>query len=205
MNTRIYLRASTKEQDASRAMQLLTEFCKAHKLKIADKYIENFSGTKLNRPQLNKLLDESEQGEILLVESVDRLSRLPMSDWEKLKSIISDKGLKLVVVDLPTTHTLLNSDDITASILSIINNMLLDLMATMARLDNNKRIERIKQGQQRAIAAGKKIGGSTKSKEIRSKVKSYLDRDLTVEEIAKVANCGVATVYRVKKELKALN
>lgn len=204
MNTRIYLRASTKEQDASRAMQLLTEFCKAHKLEIADKYIENFSGTKLNRPQLNKLLDESEQGEILLVESVDRLSRLPMSDWEKLKSIIRDKGLKLVVVDLPTTHTLLNSDDITASILSIINNMLLDLMATMARLDNDKRIERIKQGQQRAIDAGKKIGGSTKNQEIRAKVISYLDKSLTVEEIAKIADCGVATVYRVKKELKLL-
>ena len=202
MNTRIYLRASTKEQDASRAMQLLTEFCKAHKLEIADKYIENFSGTKLNRPQLNKLLDESEQGEILLVESVDRLSRLPMSDWEKLKSIISNKGLKLVVVDLPTTHTLLSSDDITASILSIINNMLLDLMATMARIDNDKRIERIKQGQQRAINAGKKIGGSTKNQGIRSKVISYLDKNLTVEEIARVAGCGVATVYRVKKELK---
>ena len=199
MKTRIYLRASTKEQDASRAMQLLTEFCKAHKLEIADKYIENFSGTKLNRPQLNKLIDESDQGEILLVESVDRLSRLLMSDWEKLKSIISNKGLKLVVVDLPTTHTLLSSDDITASILSIINNMLLDLMATMARIDNDKRIERIKQGQQRAINAGKKIGGSTKNQEIRSKVISYLDKNLTVEEIARVADCGVATVYRVKK------
>lgn len=204
MNTRIYLRASTKEQDASRAMQLLTEFCKAHKLEVADKYIENFSGTKLNRPQLNKLLDESEQGEILLVESVDRLSRLPMNDWEKLKSIISDKGLKLVVVDLPTTHTLLSSDDITASILSIINNMLLDLMATMARLDNDKRIERIKQGQQRAIDAGKKIGGSSKNKEIRSKVISYLDKNITAEEVAKVSECGVATVYRIKKELKLL-
>lgn len=204
MNTRIYLRASTKEQDASRAMQLLTEFCKAHKLEVADKYIENFSGTKLNRPQLNKLLDESEQGEILLVESVDRLSRLPMNDWEKLKSIISDKGLKLVVVDLPTTHTLLSSDDITASILSIINNMLLDLMATMARLDNDKRIERIKQGQQRAIDVGKKIGGSSKNQEIRSKVISYLDKNLTAEEVAKVSECGVATVYRIKKELKLL-
>jgi len=71
MNTRIYLRASTKEQNASRAMQLLTGFCKANKLEIIDKYIENFSGTKLNRPILNKLLDESQQGEILLVESVD--------------------------------------------------------------------------------------------------------------------------------------
>ena len=204
MKTRIYLRASTREQDANRATQLLTEFCKVHKLEIADKYIENFSGTKLNRPLLNKLLDESQKGEILLVESVDRLSRLPMSDWEKLKSIISNKGLKLIVVDLPTTHTLLSSDDITASILSIINNMLLDLMATMARLDNDKRIERIKQGQQRAINAGKKIGGSSKNQEIRAKVVSYLDKNLTAEEVAKISGCGVATVYRIKKELRSL-
>jgi DNA invertase Pin-like site-specific DNA recombinase len=201
MNTRIYLRASTKEQDANRATLLLIEFCKSHQLNIVTKYVENISGTKLNRPQLNKLLDESQHGEILLVESVDRLSRLPMSDWEKLKSIISDKGLRLVVVDLPTTHTLLGSDDITASILSIINNMLLDLMATMARLDNDKRIERIKQGQQRAIDAGKKIGGSTKNQEIRTKVISYLDKGLTVAEVAKMADCGVATVYRVKNEI----
>ncbi len=204
MNTRIYLRASTQKQDSSRAKQLLTEFGESHQLNIVTNYVENISGTKLNHPQLNKLLDESQHGEILLVESVDRLSRLPMSDWEKLKSIISDKGLKLVVVDLPTTHTLLGSDDITTSILSIINNMLLDLMATMARLDNDKRIERIKQGQQRAIDTGKKIGGSTKNQEIRSKVISYLDKGLTVEEVAKMADCGVATVYRIKKEMKSL-
>jgi DNA invertase Pin-like site-specific DNA recombinase len=204
MNTRIYLRASTKEQDADRATQLLTEFCETNNLNIVAKYVENISGTKLDRPELNKLLDDSQQGEILLVESVDRLSRLPMTDWGKLKSIISNKGLKLVVVDLPTTHTLLSSDDITASILSIINNMLLDLMATMARLDNDKRIERIKQGQQRAIDSGKKIGGSNKNREIRSKVILYLDKSLTVEEVAKMADCGVATVYRVKKELKLL-
>lgn len=204
MNTRIYLRASTKEQDASRAAQLLTQFCETNNLNIITKYVENISGTKLNRPQLNKLLDDSQQGDILLVESVDRLSRLPMSDWEKLKSIISDKGLKLVVVDLPTTHALMSSDDITASILSIINNMLLDLMATMARLDNDKRIERIKQGQKRAIESGKKIGGSTKNQKMRSKVISYLEKNLTVEEVAKMADCGVATVYRVKNELKLL-
>lgn len=106
MNTRIYLRASTKEQDATRAAQLLNQFCETNNLNIITKYVEKFSGTKLNRPQLNKLLDDYQQGEVLLVESVDRLSRLPMSDWEKLKSIISDKGLRLVVVDLPTTHTL---------------------------------------------------------------------------------------------------
>jgi DNA invertase Pin-like site-specific DNA recombinase len=202
MNTRIYLRASTKEQDADRATQLLTQFCDTNNLNIITKYVENISGTKLNRPELNKLLDDSQHGEILLVESVDRLSRLPMSDWEKLKSIISDKGLRLVVVDLPTTHTLLGSDDITASILSIINNMLLDLMATMARLDNDKRIERIRQGQERARSVGKKIGGSAKNMELRKQIAKYLDKPLKAEDIAKIIGCGIATIYRIKKELR---
>ncbi len=41
-----------------------------------NEYVENESGTKLDRPVLNKLLDESKNGDTLLVESVDRLSRL---------------------------------------------------------------------------------------------------------------------------------
>lgn len=90
MNTRIYLGAFTKEQYADRATQLLIHFCEANKINMVQKYVEKILGTKLNRPQLNKLLDRSEYGEILLVESVDRLSILPMSDWEKFKSILFD-------------------------------------------------------------------------------------------------------------------
>lgn len=202
MIARLYLRASTKEQNAERALELLTNFCTEREIEIAEKYIENFSGTKLNRPQLNQLLDDASQGDVLIVESVDRLSRLPLNDWEKLKQIINSKGLRLVVVDLPTTHTLLSADDLTSSILSIINNMLLDLMATMARLDNDKRIERIRQGQERARSTGKTIGGSSKNLELRKQIVSYLGKSLKAEDIAKIVGCGVATVYRTKKELR---
>ena len=202
MKARLYLRASTKDQDAQRALSLLTEFCETNSIEISSTYIENFSGTKLSRPQLNKLLEESIDGEILLVESVDRLSRLPQSDWERLKLMINAKGLRLIVTDLPTTHTLLSTDDLTGSILRIINNMLLDLMATMARLDNNKRIERIHQGLQRAKAAGKKLGGSSKNEQYREQVKQYLDKQLKAEDIAKIVGCGTATVYRIIKEIK---
>jgi transposase len=31
-----------------------------------------------------------------------------------------------------------------------------------------------------------------------------LDKSLTVEEVAKIADCGVATVYRIKKELNPI-
>lgn len=204
MNTRIYLRASTKEQDAKRAEHHLLSFCGTHNLNVVARYVENYTGTQLERPMLGKLLSESSKGEVLLVESVDRLSRLSFDKWQELKSIINEKGLRLVVADLPTTHALLSGDELTNNILSIINNMLLDIMATMAQLDNDKRKERIKQGQERAKAAGKVIGGRSKDPEIREKLVSYFEKALSVEDMAKLAGCSVATVYRVKKELKQI-
>lgn len=201
MQARIYLRASTKEQDATRAEHELTVFCADKNINVVATYIENYTGTKLERPQLGQLLADSKEDEILLVESVDRLSRLPFDEWQGLKAIINDRGLRLVVVDLPTTHALLSSDDLTGNILKIINNMLLDLMATMARLDNDKRRERIKQGQARAKSAGKVIGGRSKNEGFRERVAKYSDKSLKAEEVAKLADCSVATVYRIRKEL----
>lgn len=199
MKARIYLRASTQDQDAERAKGLLQDFCDSNNIDGIATYVENISGTQLDRPELTRLLAESEQGEILLVESVDRLSRLSYENWEVLKSMIANKGLRLVVVDLPTTHSLLKSDDFTASILNIINNMLLDLMATMARLDNDKRIERIKQGQDKARQQGKRIGGRDKDIKLRQEISKLTERGLKASEVAKLLGCGVATVYRARK------
>jgi hypothetical protein len=55
-------------------------------LKIAACYTENESGAKLARPELFRLLADSEPGDILLIEQVDRLSRLTAADWERLKT-----------------------------------------------------------------------------------------------------------------------
>ena len=75
MTVRIYVRASTKDQDAERALDNLKEFASTIN-SITVEYIENESGTKLDRPVLNQLLADAENGDTLLVESVDRLSRL---------------------------------------------------------------------------------------------------------------------------------
>lgn len=198
MTIRIYVRASTKDQDAERALDDLKLFSKNYNDHEHVEYIENESGTKLNRPILNKLLEESEDGDTLLVESVDRLSRLSQNDFEILKNRIKEKGLRLVVADLPTTHMKFDEDQsITSSILNLINNMLIDLLATMARLDNDKRRERIKQGLERSgyISTGKKAD-LTKHQ----RIKELNIKGLTKEEIAKAVGCGIATVYRVLKK-----
>ena len=198
MNTRIYLRASTKDQDAERALQILQDLNQNLNLGETIVYVENYSGTKLNRPELNKLLSEANQGDTLLVESIDRLSRLTQQDFQELKRRIQEKGLRLVVADLPTTYQMIQtSDSITHSILELINNMLIDLLATMARLDNEKRIERIKQGLERS---GYKPTGKKANEAKHKRIKELLAAgNMTKEEIAKAVNCGVATVYRVAK------
>ena len=196
MTIHIYVRASTKDQDAERALDSLKEFASTIQDNVKE-YVENESGTKLDRPVLNQLLADAENGDTLLVESVDRLSRLKQDEFEVLKGRIKEKGLKLVVADLPTTHVLLNTDDtITSSIMNLINNLLIDLLATMARLDNEKRIERIKQGLERS---GYKPSGKKADTAKHARIKELNNKGLTKEEIAKAVVCGVATVYRVLK------
>ena len=202
MTVRIYVRASTKDQDAERALDDLVMFSKDY----GDSYIayvENHTGTKLNRPKLNKLLEESNDGDVLLVESVDRLSRLTQDDFSTLKQRIKDKGLRLVVQDLPTTHALINAtDDITNAVLTVVNDMLIDLLATMARLDNDKRKERIKQGLARS---GYKPSGKKANEEKHKRILELAaSGTMTKEEIANAVKVGVATVYRVLKESEAV-
>ena len=194
MTVRIYVRASTKDQDAKRALSDLIGFSKSYADSYVD-YIENYSGTKLDRPALTKLLDDANQGDILLVESVDRLSRLSQDDFAILKQRIKDKGLRLVVADLPTTHTI--NDGMTGEILNVVNNMLIDLLATMAKLDNDKRRERIKQG---LANSGYKPSGKKANKEKHKRIRELASQNsMTKEEIAKAVDVGVATVYRVLK------
>lgn len=206
MNTHLYLRASTKDQDATRAKVALELFAGEKGLNIVGVYAENISGTKLNRPELMRLLDVAAKGEVLLVESVDRLSRLSQADWETLKATIKAKGLRLVIADLPTSHMMVEDKGITGQIMEVINNMLLDLMATMARLDQEKRVERIKQGlvNKKAEDPDWKPAGKSKNAAMWDKVVGLMAKhpSMSADQVAKLADCGVATVYRIKREVK---
>lgn len=208
MNAHLYLRASTKDQDANRAKVALESFVAEKGLSIVGVYAENISGTKLNRPELIALLNSATEGDVLLVESVDRLSRLSQADWNTLKATIKVKGLRLVVADLPTSHMLVEAKGITGQIMDVINNMLIDLMATMARLDQEKRVERIMQGLKNKKTADPdwKPTGKGRNASKWAEVQALMRKHPTMsaDQIAKLAECGVATVYRIKKESKML-
>jgi hypothetical protein len=79
-------RASTEEQDAARARGQVEAFAAERGMQIASWYVENESGATLARPELSRLLADSHPGDVLLIEQVDRLSRLKLEDWQNLKA-----------------------------------------------------------------------------------------------------------------------
>ncbi|WP_363279792.1 recombinase family protein [Mesorhizobium sp.] len=101
---RAYLRASTKEQDAGRSRADLEAFASQHGLRSTATYMENESGACLARPEVFRLLGDCQRGDILLTEQVDRLSRLNTADWERLKDEIRRRHVKVIALDLPTSH-----------------------------------------------------------------------------------------------------
>jgi DNA invertase Pin-like site-specific DNA recombinase len=156
MFIRAYLRASTEGQDATRAKEALERFCEDRGFRIAAYYPENESGTKLDRPELFRLLADANRGDILLTEQVDRLSRLRAEDWERLKGLIRNRGVKVVALDLPTSQQMLtpNADEFSGRMLDAINGMMLDMLAAIARKDLEDRKRRAAEGIAKAKTKG---------------------------------------------------
>lgn len=200
MFIRAYLRASTDEQDAGRARDSLERFVQDQNKAIACEYIENASGAASDRPELLRLLKDARKGDVLLVESIDRLSRLPVDDWSKLKAAIDAKGLRIVALDLPTSHQGLRDtkgDEFTDRMLSAINSMLVEMMAAIARKDYEQRRERQAQGIQKAKAAGK-YQGRPVDEELHKRVKELLGTGMGIRATARHANCSTTTVLRIR-------
>lgn len=205
---RVYLRASTKEQNAKRAEDAIDNFLASYNIKATSRYYENESGAKLRRPELIKLLNIAAEGDVIIVEQIDRLSRLDTSDWEQLKAMIRSKNIKLVSMDLPTSFealTLVEDNSLTNSILKAVNNLLLDILAITARKDYEDRRRRQAQGIEFAKAAGKFKGKqqSPKTVEACKKALALVDKGYSKKDACSLAGIGLATLYRYIKSQKA--
>lgn len=200
MFVRTYLRASTQDQDATRARQSLIDFAMSHGHRIASHYTENESGASLDRPELFRLLSDSEPGDVLLIEQVDRLSRLTEGDWQKLRHLIKSKDVRVVALDLPTSHQLLSpaqGDAFTGRMLSAINDMLLDMLAAIARKDYEDRRRRQAQGIEKAKSAGVYRGKGI-NKALHQRINDCLATGMRMRQTAKVVGCALSTVQRAK-------
>jgi len=205
MFIRAYLRASTKEQDANRAKQDLEAFVADRGLAIAASYVENESGASLKRPELFRLLSDCKEGDVLLVEQVDRLSRLNAADWDTLVSEIKSRKVRVVSLDLPTSHTMMedNQNDFTARMFEALNDMMLDMLAAIARKDYEDRRRRQKQGISKAKEAGK-YRGRPADKKRNQRIIELLESGKSWNSIIELTGASRSTLSRLKKQAASL-
>ena len=201
--TRCYLRASTDGQNPHRAREQVEAFAAEHHLTIAASYVEQESGAKLQRPELFRLLADSKPGDILLVEQVDRLSRLNDADWRKLRAELDAKQVRVVALDLPTSWQLADSkDEFTSRMFGAINGMLLDMLAAISRKDYDDRRRRAAQGIAKAKAEGK-YRGRPENADRNAGIAAMLRGGSSWTAIQKSMGVSRATINKVSRRMVA--
>jgi DNA invertase Pin-like site-specific DNA recombinase len=199
MNARAYLRASTSEQDAERARKQVEAFAAERGLPIVGTYVENESGAKLARPELFRLIADSRSGDVLLVEQVDRLSRLSDPDWRKLRAELEARQIRVVALDLPTSWQLAApGDEFTARMFAALNAMMLDMLAAVARKDYEDRRRRQAHGIVKAKAAGA-YRGRPENTDRNAGIAGMLRSGMSWTAIQGATGCSRATIAKVAK------
>ena len=152
---RIYLRVSTDEQDLTRQTEI-AQSTRTAGYYVAGVYREKASGARADRPELLRMIADLQPGEVVVAEKIDRISRLPLAEAEKLVASIRSKGAKLAVPGLVDLSDLAaETDGVARIVLESVQELLLKLALQMARDDYETRRERQRQATrhvQRALA-----------------------------------------------------
>jgi DNA invertase Pin-like site-specific DNA recombinase len=165
--------------------------------------VENESGATLTRPELFRLLSDAHAGDILLVEQVDRLSRLKGVDWERLKAELATRNVRVVALDLPTSWMLATKhpDEFTSRMFEAVNGMMLDMLAAVARKDYDDRRRRQNQGIAQAKAEGR-YNGRPEDIERNESIAGMLKAGLSYSAIQAATDCSRATVAKIAKRIQ---
>jgi DNA invertase Pin-like site-specific DNA recombinase len=199
---RLYLRASTRLQDATRARAALEAFAAERNLIIAGTYIENESGASLQRPELFRLLADCRPNDVLLLEQVDRLSRLTEADWKRLRAELEARQVRVVAMDLPTSWMLASaSDEFTSRMFGAVNSMMLDVLAAVARKDYEDRRRRQAEGQAKAKAAGL-YKGRPEDTTRNAAIAKMLGKGVSWSQVQDATGCSRATVAKIAARIR---
>ena len=141
-----YARVSSKEQTEQRQIIALTEFGVSSK----NIYMDKQSGKDFERPRYKHLIKRLRPGDLLVVQSIDRLGRNYSEILEQWRLITKEKRADILVLDMPLLDTR-RGRDLTGTFLSDI------VLQVLSFASENERIN-IRQRQAEGIAAAKSRG-----------------------------------------------
>lgn len=139
-----YIRVSTKDQNLDRQWEAIKG------LDVNEVFADKQSGKDFGRPEYQKMLEKLKKDDLLYIKSIDRLGRNYEEIQEQWRMLTKEKGIDIVVLDMPLLDTR-RGKDLLGTFLSDIVLQVLSFVA------ENERVN-IKQRQMEGIAAAKAKG-----------------------------------------------
>lgn len=175
-----YARVSTQDQNLNRQIDKLTEYG-VHK---SDIYKEKITGTKKSRPELDRLLNDVEAGDKIIITELARLGR-STRDLMNISEQLETKGVEL--------HSLKENIDTTTS----TGKAMFGMLSVMAQFERDIISERTHEGLKSARARGR-VGGRPKisSKDIERALILYDSKDLSINDICELVGISKPTLYK---------
>ncbi len=173
-----YARVSTSDQNLDRQKDALEKYG------IDTLFCEKMSGTKKNRPELDKMLSALQDGDTIVIESLSRLGR-SVKNLAELMELFNSKNVRLI--------SLKETIDTTSS----TGRLLFTILSSLAQFERDVLVERTREGLTAARARGR-LGGRPKSDNdrVRKAIALYNTKQYTLKEITDLTGISKSTLYR---------
>ncbi|MGF0213967.1 recombinase family protein [Acinetobacter baumannii] len=190
---------STDSQSLERQEKVISD-ARSAGYYIAAVYKEKASGATIDRPELQRMINDLQSGEVVIAEKLDRISRLPLKEAENLIESIRSKGARLAIPGLVDLSEI--SKDLSGMskiIVDTIQELLLKIALQMAHEDYELRRERQRQGQK--ILKDKRLyKGRKPNEKVNLEIIKLRKKGLSISETAKGAKCSIAQVKKIWRE-----
>lgn len=144
-----YHRTSTKEQHLDRGINEIRKYCNEHDVQLYKNkiYCDQHTGKNFDRVNYKILKELLSEGDTLIVTEVDRLGR-NKKDTEKELRYWADQGVRIMFLEIPTTCIDYSQFDnsMATMLLDTVNNLLIELYASIAQAELEKKEKRQKEG-----------------------------------------------------------
>lgn len=192
-----YVRVSSLDQNEDRQMIEL------QKKQIPEKniYMDKLSGKNFERPAYKRLFKKLKQGDLLYIMSIDRLGRNYVEIQEQWRMLTKEKGVDIVVFDMPLLDTRMGKDLMG----TFISDLVLQLLSFVAQ---NER-ENIRKRQEQGIAAAKARGVRFGRPEIQIPdsfsdiIDQWERKEISIKSALELCNMSESTFYRRLREYRA--
>lgn len=190
-----YTRVSTKEQNLARQL----EEAKSYK-NVDEVFCDKQSGKTYNRPEYERLKSIIRKGDEVIVKEMDRLGRNKEATKDEIKWF-KNNGIILRILELPTTLIDFNGQEWIAD---MINNMLIEVLTTIAEQEVKKTDRRraegiaampIVDGKKVSTKTGRAYGRPTLDVDFENFLEKTKKGELTVTECCKALNISRRTWY----------